>query len=67
MPGRDAAGSPDFLEKMLSLPTGTIIRVKAVDRSGTELWYHAALVGNEHITGWINSIPLIRQQINRAE
>ena len=67
MPGRNATGSLDFLEKMLSLPAGTIIRVKAIDRSGTELWYHAALVGNEHITGWINSIALIGQQIDRAE
>ena len=67
MPERRASGSLDFLENTLSLPTGTIIRVEAVDRSGTELWYHAALVENEHMTGWINSIALIGQQIDRVE
>ena len=67
MPERHASGSLDFLENTLSLPTGTIIRVEAVDRSGTELWYHAALVENEHMTGWINSIALIGQQIDRVE
>ena len=67
MPERRASGSLDFLENTLSLPTGTIIRVEAVDRSGTELWYHATLVENEHMTGWINSIALIGQQIDRVE
>ena len=67
MPERHASGSLDFLEKMLSLPAGTIIRVKAVDRSGPQLWYHAALAENEYITGWINSTALIGQQIDRVQ
>ena len=34
---------------------------------GIDSWYHATLVENKHMTGWINSIALIGQQIDRVE
>ena len=44
------------IQKSLGLPKGQVIRVIAVDQSSEyDPWYKVELVGNERVTGWIDS------------
>ena len=44
------------IQKSLGLPKGQVIRVIAVDQSNEyDPWYKVELVGNERVTGWIDS------------
>lgn len=53
----------DFLGSMRYLPAGTVILVTDVDRSESTPWYVVMLDGDRSITGWINSIALMSQDI----
>ena len=53
----------DFLLSMRYLPTGTVILVTDVDRSEWTPWYEVMLDGDRSVTGWINSMALMSQEI----
>lgn len=53
----------DFLRTMRHLPAGTVILVTDVDRSESTPWYEVTLDGDRSVTGWINSIALMSQDI----
>ncbi len=53
----------DFLGSMRYLPVGTVILVTDVDRSESTPWYEVMLDGDRSVTGWINSIALMSQDI----
>ena len=53
----------DFLQSMRYLPAGTVVLVTDVDRSESTPWYEVTLDGDRSVTGWINSIALMNQDI----
>ena len=57
----------DFLQTMRYLPAGTVILVTDVDRSESAPWYEVTLDGDRSVTGWINSIALMNQDITARD
>ena len=53
----------DFLRRMRYLPAGTVILVTDVDRSESTPWYEVTLDGDRSVSGWINGIALMSQDI----
>ena len=71
MPGRSVSGksfeeSMDSIGKMLYLPAGTVIHVKAEDHGSTP-WYQVEVESDRRVSGWINSVALMQQEINRVK
>ena len=71
MPGRSVSGksfeeSMDSIGKMLYLPAGTVIHVKAEDHGSTP-WYQVEVESDLRVSGWINSVALMQQEINRVK
>lgn len=60
---REEGSGLDFLRSMRYLPAGTMILVTGVDRSESTPWYEVTLDGDRSVTGWINSIALMNQDI----
>ncbi len=67
MPEREPADPLEALERVVELPAGSVVRVTAAEDRGGQPWYEVELVGSESTTGWINSIALMGQQIDRVE
>ena len=67
MPERKPADPLEALVRAVELPAGSVVRVIANEDQGTQPWYEVVLVGSESTTGWINSLALIAQQIDRVE
>ena len=67
MPERKPADPLEALVRAVELPAGSVVRVIANEDQGTQPWYEVVLVGSESTTGWINSLALIGQQIDRVE
>ena len=67
MPEREPADPLEALVRAVELPTGSVVRITATEDQGGQPWYEVVLVGRESTMGWINSIALIGQQIDRVE
>ena len=67
MPEREPADPLEALVRAVELPTGSVVRITATEDQGGQPWYEVLLVGRESTMGWINSIALIGQQIDRVE
>ena len=67
MPEREPADPLEALVRYVELPAGSVVRVTTTEDQGGRPWYEVVLVGRESTTGWINSIALIGQQIDRVE
>lgn len=54
------------LSKTLYVPAGRIVRVVRIDRSnGPNPWYNVEVIGDDSVTGWINSIALMPKGVVR--
>ena len=56
------------LSRTVRVPGGSVVRVVNTTKDkGGRPWYEVVLVGHESTKGWINSITLIGQQIDRVK
>lgn len=67
MPKRHPSDPWEDLARVSYLPAGSVIRVVAVDQpESASPWYKVVFIGDGRATGWINSIALMKQEIQKA-
>ena len=67
MPEIDPKDPFDAIRKALKLPEGAVVRVTNIKVQRNQPWYEVVLVEHKSVTGWINSLALVGQQIERVE